>query len=83
MVCITYQYVVCMHVIYYACILLYSACIDDYAILLTYVHAIYLKNFQVIALLDMVCITYQYVVCHVCYICTDIMHASYYIGLYR
>ena len=27
----------------------------------------------------MVCITYQYVVCmHACYICTDIMYASYY-----
>ena len=26
----------------------------------------------------MVCITYHYVVCHACYIYTDIMHASYY-----
>ena len=38
----------------------YGACIDDYAMLLT---LIYLNNLQMIALLEMVCITYQYMVC--------------------
>ena len=54
----------------------YSACIDEYTVLLTYIyiHAIYLNNLQVIALLEMVCITYQHMVCHACHTCTDIMH---------
>ena len=68
MVCITYQYV---HASYY------SACIDDYAILLTlstyiYVHAIYLKKFKVTAALEKwyVLHTSTYMVCmhddHLC-----------------
>ena len=36
------------------------------------------KNLKVTALLEMVCTTYQYVVCHACHTCTNIMHASYY-----
>ena len=83
MVCISYQHVVChayhtctdlMHASYY------SACTDDYTMLLTCVHAIYLNNFQVTALLEIVCITYQYMVCmhatHVLILCMHpiIMH---------
>ena len=34
---------------------------------------IYLNNLQMIALLEMICM-------HACYICTDIIHSSYYNG---
>ena len=51
--------------------------IDEYTVLLTYMHAIYQNNLQVIALLEMVCVTYQHMVCHACNTCTDILHASY------
>ena len=41
-----------------------------------YTHAIYLNNVWVTVLLEMVCITYQYVVCNACHKCTNIMHES-------
>ena len=52
--------------------------IDDYDTLQTLSTCNLLKNLKVTALLEMVCTTYQYVVCHACHTCTDIMHASYY-----
>ena len=47
---------VCMHAIHYY----HSVCIDEYTVLLIYIHVIYLNNLQLIALLEMVCITYQH-----------------------
>ena len=44
----------------------------------SYTHAIYLNNVWLTVLLDMVCITYQYVVCNVCHKCTNIMLASFF-----
>ena len=41
-----------------------------------YTHAIYLNNVWVTVLLEMVCITYQYVVCNACHKCTNIIHES-------
>ena len=53
----------------------YSVCIDEYTVLLTYNNYIHLNNFQVIALLEMVCITYQYMVCmHTIYVLILCMH---------
>ena len=71
MVCITYQYVVCMYPIY-VCASYYGANIDDYATLKTLVCMQFTK---VTALLEMVCITYQCVVCmHPIYVLILCMH---------
>ena len=51
---------VCMDVIHYY----HSVCIDEYTVLLIYIHVIYLNNLQLIALLEMVCITYQHMAVH-------------------
>ena len=71
-VCGMYASYICtdiMHASYY------SVYIDGYAILKTCIHAIYLKNHKVTALLKMVCITYQYVVCmHSIYVLISCMH---------
>ena len=39
--------------------------------------AIYLNNVLLTVLLEMVCITYQFLVCNACHKCTNIMHASF------
>ena len=76
MVCITYQYMVCMHAIYVLILYIHPIIMHDYAMLLTYVHATYLNNLQMITLLEMVCNTYHDMYAY--YTCTDIMHTFYY-----
>ena len=43
-----------------------------------YIRAIYLNNVWLTVLLEIVCITYQYVVYNECYKCTNIMHESFF-----
>ena len=55
--------------------------IDDYAMLLTYIYMQFTYNFQVIALLEIVGITYQYVVCkHTIHVFND--HAMLIVNFY-
>ena len=42
-----------------------------------YTRAIYLNNVWLTVLLEMVCITHQYVVCNECHKCSNIMYESY------